>query len=457
MLMAGCAHEAARPLSVQAAPTAARTLEDPAVRAVLATIAVEPAQSPGTLTGSEAFAAALTFSPQLSLQRAQLALARADVMRAQQRPNPLLTLSPEKLISTAADGVSPWIVALSLVWPARTAGKRKLEIEQALAMNDAALLAAANAVWQLRASVRGALCSAELAHTRNRLVQEEAALREDLAARLVKQADAGVVSRYDALRAQLESAQTAQRLRQSEAELHTARFDLADAMGVPAAELARRQLGATCAPSAAPPPALDALQESAVAARLDLRARLAEFRAVDASFRTELARRFPDLTLGPGYTYDQGDRRITFTLTAELPVFSRNGAAIARARAERDRVIAEIDQLQWSVRADLERALDQLALARQQFADAESLTQRADEIVARDRERLHAGELDQPAVILSQIAALTARADALSVKRMWVDATASLEAATQTPLGPPYFDGAAATRLFAPATHTEPP
>lgn len=451
VLVAGCAHEPARVTTPPPAmPAASRSLDDPAVRAVLATLPAENAE-PGTLTSSEAFATAITFSPELPLQRAQVELARADVMKARQRPNPILSLTPERLVSTAAGGVSPWVVALSLVWPARTAGKRRLEIEQALAMSDAALLTSANAVWQLRATVRNALCAAEIANSRNQLVREEAALRDDLAARLVKQADAGIASRYDAMRAQLENAQAAQKLRQSDAELHTARYDLADAVGVPAEEVARRRLGASCVPPAATAlPALAELQESAVAARLDLRARLAEFRAADAAFRTEVARRIPDLNLGPGYTYDQGDRRITFTISGELPIFSHNGAALARAKADRDRTIAEIDKLQWNLRSGLDRALDQLTLARQQFDDAARVTQRAEDIVARDRERLSAGELDQPAVITSRIAALTTRIDALTVQRTLLDAITLLEAATQTPLVPPYFDGDAAARIFAP-------
>mgnify|MGYP001066904188 CR=1 FL=1 len=46
------------------------------------------------LTANEALAAALAFNPDLDVQRAQLALAHAEVMQAQQRPNPVLSLTP---------------------------------------------------------------------------------------------------------------------------------------------------------------------------------------------------------------------------------------------------------------------------------------------------------------------------------------------------------------------------
>ena len=213
------------------------------------------------------------------------------------------------------------------------------------------------------------------------------------------------------MRAQLERDQSLQRLRQSESGLNDARHDLADAIGLPASEIARRPAGDDCLPAAAreSEPLAD-LQTRAITSRLDLRAKLAEYRAVDATFRTEVKRRMPDLNLGPGYTYDQGDRRLTFTLSAELPIFSHNDAAIARAAADRDRVIAEVDQLQWSVRSGVERAVDQLALGRQQFADSQRVAGEAQDLLARDRQRLASGELDQPTVIASELISNSARA-----------------------------------------------
>jgi cobalt-zinc-cadmium efflux system outer membrane protein len=252
------------------------------------------------------------------------------------------------------------------------------------------------------------------------------------------------------MRAQLERDQSLQRLRQGESGLNGARHDLADATGLPASEIARRPAGGDCLPATArEPEPLPDLQIRAIASRLDLRARLAEFRAVDAAFRTEVKRRMPDVNLGPGYTYDQGDRRLTFTLSAELPIFSHNDAAIAHAAADRDRVIAEVDRLQWSVRSGVERAVDQLALAHRQFADAQRVAGEAQELLTRDRERLASGELDQPTVIASELIAISARIDSLEATRTLLEAVSALESAVQSPLMPPFFDAESATRMMS--------
>jgi len=426
----------------------ARVWSSPELTNVLATLPADPAAVPGALSTTESLAAALAFNPELTVQRAQAGVARAELAAARQRKNPIISIVPEHLIS-AATGVSPWVVALSLVWPLRTNGKRELEIEQALATSDSSLLSAAGAIWSLRATARADVCALELATARAELTSQEAALRADLATRLAKQADAGLVSRYDATRTQLERDQALQRARQGDADLHTARFDLADLTGLPLAALSQRTVTTGCLDAAlVPVGALPALRERALGARLDLRAKLADYRAADAGLRAELARRFPDIDLAPGYTYDQGDRRIALGISGELPFFARNNAAIARATAQRMRVAAEVEKLQWTVRGSVDRALDQLQLREAQYADAQRIVTASQDLLDRDRERMKSGELDQPSVIATELNLIATRLDALTTRQALLDAVAALEAALQTPLVAPFFDDVAAAQLL---------
>jgi hypothetical protein len=70
--------------------------------------------------------------------------------------------------------------------------------------------------------------------------------------------------------------------------------------------------------------------------------------------------------------------------------------------------------------------------------------------MARDRQRLSSGELDQPTLIASELIELSARTDALAAERMLLEAQAALETAVQSPLTAPFFDAAAATRIISP-------
>jgi len=454
-LVASCAHQSALPLEPRVpVPRDARHWDDPAVLATWRELGGEGAQPATELSATETLAASLHFNAQVALAQAQADAGRAGVLFARQRPNPILSLTPERAINAAA-GVSPWVAALSLVWPVSTGGKRALAIEQALAASDASALNAANLVWNLRTAARAAVCRAEFAAASNSLAQEESALRADLASRLDKQADAGVASRYDAARAHLERDSAAQRARQSATELNAAKYDLAAVAGLPFPAVDARLLGQGCL--AAVPRTLASAADAeavAIASRLDLRAKLAEFRSADAAWRAELARRKPDLNLGPGYTYDQGTRKITFTLSGELPVFSRNAGGIARARADRDRVQSEIEVLQDSIFNTVARALDQLSAAQNLHAAAVAAAEQTGQLLRRDIDRQASGEIDQPAVVVGRIALVAARTDVLNSQRAVAEAIAALEAAMQEPRVAPFFDVAAAQALLAPPEAT---
>src|SRR3546814_12966020 len=133
----------------------------------------------------------------------------------------------------------------------------------------------------------------------------------------------------------LQAAAQAEAARQA---VESARAQWAAAVGVPSEALADSVLHT---------PAIDdvhafawpdaaALREAAVFNRVDLALALAAYDQADAAWREQVARRHPDLTLGPGYTYDVGDRKLVLAMSAELPVNDRYDAAIAAAQARRE-------------------------------------------------------------------------------------------------------------------------
>jgi outer membrane protein, heavy metal efflux system len=447
---AGCASvpAASDVIQVPAAASAQHTWSAPPVSANLRAIG-DASVGSSVLSANEVLAAAIAFNPRMKLARAQRDAGAADVAVARERANPTLSISPEHLVSAAA-GVSPWVWALSIVWPLRTAGKRDLAIEQALAADDSASLDAAAVVWSLRTDARSAVCAAEFAWARRELASEEASLRADLVTRLEKQTDAGIVSRYEVARARLDRDASTLRLHQADADVLAARHDLAALAGLPLSEIELRQPARLCIDAVGLRESLplEELEAQAIGGRLDFRAKLAEFRGADAAWRAQVAKRYPDLALGPGYMYDQGDRKVTFSLSFELPIHSRNVGAIARARADRDRVAAEAEMLQATIRADVAKAGDQLAQSGAQLASAHALLLQAQALLDRDVERERAGELDRPAVLTSRIATLTARFDELTAARAVADAVAALEAATQMPLSSPEFNTEAARALL---------
>lgn len=407
------------------------------------------AAAPGEpLSAAEVLSAALVFRSQWRAELAAVAIARAQTEQARQRMNPMFSLSPERVISAAADSVSPWVVALSLVWPLQTAGKRALAIEQALAQQDNSVLTAAAWVWDTRLAARRALCDAQLAHERMSSDAETLRWYSDLSARLVRQAELGLASRYDAARADLDRLTATQTLRQSELDATNALHALAAVAGLPVEQVQARELGDGCLQLAEHEltAAAGLSADQAIVARLDVRAKLAEFRSVDAAWRAAIAQRTPDVSLGPGYTYDQGDHKLTFAFSTEVPLHHRNQAQIARALADHDRVVAELEALQTSVLQSAAQAADQYRNARRQWQSATAAVRDAEDVVQRDSRRRTAGEVDESTVDLARLTVARARADQLNAAKAVIDAVAALESAVQQPLAEPWFDADAIVR-----------
>nr|QQZ49430.1 hypothetical protein JKL49_20890 [Phenylobacterium glaciei] len=60
-----------------------------------------------------------------------------------------------------------------------------------------------------------------------------------------------------------------------------------------------------------------------------------DYDLAESALRTEVARQYPEVRIGPGYTYDHGVQKIPFNLTLVLPPLDLNRAAIAQAEARR--------------------------------------------------------------------------------------------------------------------------
>jgi len=171
--------------------------------------------------------------------------------------------------------------------------------------------------------------------------------------------------------------------------------------------------------------------------RADILAGLAEYATSEATLQLEIARQYPDIHLGPGYEYDQGDNKWSLGLSVMLPVFNRNQGAIAEAEARRAESAARFNALQASVFAEIDLALVGYRAAglKKEIGNSIFLDLQRQEQISRDM--FKAGEISRSELTGLQLqfsAAALARQDALSNAAR---AAGQLEDALQIPLGLP--------------------
>jgi cobalt-zinc-cadmium efflux system outer membrane protein len=438
-LTVGCIHYQPKPISPAdtAAALAARSLRDPGLAEFLAANH-EPLPAPGAPWGLRALTlAAFCFQPDLDVARAELAAAQAARVTAGERPNPAIAPSAGYDTTTPVHTISPWILGFNLDLPLTTAGKRRHRIAEATGFAEAARFHLASVAWGVRSRVRAALVEVHAALQSEGLLAKQEAILEENAKLLDRQLEAGEVSPFEVTQGHL--ALTAARLARQDAAARrqAARGQLAAALGVPVSALADVPLAfEEIVKTDADVPA-EAARREALLNRADVLGALAQYDASQAALALEIARQYPDLQLGPGYEFDQGDNKWFLALALPLPIMSRNRGPIAEAEARREAAAATFTGVQAAAMVQIDQAVQAYEAARKALATATAIGADLALQTRAAQARFEAGEISRfelGSIRLEQVTVELARLDAQIKAEA---AVGQLEDALQSPLGLP--------------------
>ena len=433
-LLAGCAAQRYQSAPIEAGTTASqlesRSLADPGLRSFEERNLGQPVSPwpPKTWNLQTLSLAALYFNPTLELARARLARADAAVVTAGARPNPTLGITP---------GIpSPYLLTLDFAFPIETGGKRGYRVQSARNLDQAARLDLADSAWTVLTGVRLTLLNYLLASRNLELIRSEEQVRTDQVNILEQILSAGEIPRLDVDLARMELSKTEVATRAAEGQVGEAKAALAAALGIPAVGLQDAEFSW---PDMDTPPNSESLsaveiQRDAVLNRLDVRRSLAQYAAAEADLRLEIAKQYPDINLGPGYTYEEKHSFFTVGFSSAIPLFNRNQGPIAEAEARRREAAAAFVQTQAQVIAKGERAFAVYTAALGEVAEAQSLYQLQETQLQIVQQAIRAGaenrlSLDSVQIQLSSLA--RARLDAIGRAQR---ALGDLENAVQRPL-----------------------
>jgi outer membrane protein TolC len=179
------------------------------------------------------------------------------------------------------------------------------------------------------------------------------------------------------------------------------------------------------------------IQRQAVLNRLDVRRALAQYAAAEADLQLEISKQYPDVQIGPGYTYEEKNNFFTLGLSTTLPIFNRNQGPIAEAEARRKEAAAAFLEKQAQVIAGSERALAVYVGALKELAAADgSLRKLQDARLQMMQQAVQLGEEDRLSfngVQIESSVVARARLDALARAQ---SSLGDLEDAVQRPLDP---------------------
>jgi cobalt-zinc-cadmium efflux system outer membrane protein len=435
-LTGGCAAQRYRPAPIVASATASRfesrNLADRSLQSFEERELGHPVSPwpPKTWDLQTLSLAALYFNPSLDSARARVTSTEASLVTAGARPNPSISISP---------GIpAPYLLALDFAIPIETAGKRGHRIQAANSLDQAARFDLADSAWTVRSGVRAALLNYILASQTLELFRSEAEVLGDRVNILEQIFSAGEIPGTDVDLARIELSKTRLAILTTEGQVGESKAALAAAVGIPVAGFREAQFSL---PGIDTPPSTESLspqevQRNAVLNRMDVRRSLALYAAAEAGLQLEIAKQYPDINIGPGYTYEETHSFFTVGLSTVVPLFNRNQGPIAEAEAHRKEAAAAFLERQGQVIAKSERALAVYTAALKELAEAESLGRLQESQLKITQQAIRAGADDQLSLdnmkIQSWILA-RGRLDALARAQR---ALGELEDAVQRPLDP---------------------
>ena len=389
----------------------------------------------GTWDRARLTAAALKMQPEVEVARAKLASAQAAMITAGARPNPSFGFSATN-IARLLGGASPWTTGFTLDVPIETAGKRGYRVAQSQAVANAAALNLSTAEWVATARVRKSMLEMFAAKQREELLVKQQTDQGEAVKLFDARIAAGEISRVESLQARLQFNQS--RLQTSEAQKLSAeaRVTLAGSIGVSVHALDQVQFSFAGLEKLSPPPSEARLRRAALLQRSDVLALLAEYAAAEAVLRLEIAKQWPDVHLGPGYSFDQGQNKWTIGFNITLPVFDQNRGPIAEALAKRREAAANFNAQQTKALGELELALASYRGALTKLETANQLLA-SQERQQRSAEALFkAGENDRLTLVSAQVELQAARLSRLDALLEALQALGALEDASRIRLTP---------------------
>jgi outer membrane protein TolC len=439
LLLGGCVHYTPQPLLPEqsASQLAARRLDDPGVQDFLQKSLPEKLEQwPLRQWDLEQLTlAAFYFHPTLEVARDQWLAARAGEKTAAARLNPSVTVNPS-YDSGIPGNYSPWIVPVTFDVPIETAGKRGKRMAEAVKVAESARWNFVSAAWQVRGGVRSALQAVKIAERRHSILAEQVSVQTKMLKLLKQRYEVGEISQPELISAEIAFNRSQLDLAATDAALADARSHFAESLGVPREAIYGLRTRFDFSPGPRTKKDVAAARDLALRGRADILAALADYAAAEADLSLQIARQYPDLHLGPGYAWNNGnagDNQWSLGLTLELPILDQNQGPIAEAKARRQLQAAKFLALQSQIIAQIDRALAGWEAARiqQRFNQAEMDAARRQLKAVQDQAK--AGSAEPLEVLNAQLEFCFAELAGIDGDNLLATAVGDLEDALQQP------------------------
>lgn len=377
--------------------------------------------------------AAVYFNPEINVILAEVEVEKAGEIIATQRPNPSVNLPLENY---SPSGDSPWFTGLVFDFLFERKEKRIAKAERAKAERLAIEIKLQNKIWTIYSNLHSNLIEYFFAIKQKEMLLNQRALLKENLVLLNRRKELGQVSQFELSRVRLEQQQLQLQLANQNYLINDAFHNLIAITGLLANKFNQTsiQFDSIQESLAAQLPDEIQLRKELLNNRFDIKRKLKEYEAFEASLKLEIAKQYPDLNLSPGFIFDQGQNVWSITASWVLPVFHNHEGEIEQALAKRKQMQAELIVMQTNLINDLNRKhqnyTDIIASYENSLALLRELEGRSNQI----QKQFDLGYADQLSLIQVKLELEKAKQAVLAIKVGVLRAVKELERITQVPI-----------------------
>ncbi|MHB1687414.1 MAG: TolC family protein [Ignavibacteriaceae bacterium] len=350
------------------------------------------------------------YNPKIDVAIAGWEKEKGSIITANEIPNPKLNLLPD-YISNPTQNLSPWKVGISLEELLLTAGKIKYKSAKAKYLAESAMLNLANEEWNFRYNIKLSLIKLYEAVQEKKLIVEQLNIFQNLLSYLKNKAAEGELSLKEYLADEINY--RGLKIRSIEADLKENKElqRLADELGVPVNALDKINFSFDFINVLPPKEEIkfNELKKQALTGRADILKALSDYSASQEELKYQIAKQYPDIALGPGYKWDQGQNTWSLGISINLPVFNQNEGPIAEVKALRSKKAAGFLSVQDKIINEVDASFSRYILSLNKLRSIDSLVSNKKQQVSYFYDMNKIGEIDNPHLLKIRIDLLSSK------------------------------------------------
>ena len=434
-----CAHYRAAPLDL---PTSllnfnSGSLNDPQLQQRLAALQSLDSVRLGQWNRAQLLVIASERNPKVLMARTQLQVADAVKKTASALPNPSVSLGADYNLSQTAE--SPWLWSISTDWLLDMGLRRQLRMQSADTNIQAVRLEYAESLWSVRVELRTALLSYLMNSRRKQVLQEIQTYQEQLLQLHRQRITQGEGTAREALQVESELAHTRSTMADTARLASQAHAQLASALGVPVSALQSQGFiwDDLLQITAVNEQQLVQLREKALLSRVDLERAVLDYQSRELALQQSIREQYPQFSIGPGYSWDHGVKKVSLGISLTLPIFNRNQGPIAEALAARELAGQKVMLVQSTIQNEIDLAYQAYQESVQTLQQVVQQHNIAEQSLVQVQQMLAVGESEKIELMASQLLVTTQRLAVLDAIEQMQQSFGQLEDALRTPLSGP--------------------